>query len=286
MGSKTTLPVNGVEICVETFGDAGDPSVLLIMGAAAPMDWWPDGFCRTLADKSLHVIRYDNRDTGESTTYEPGKPGYTFADLIHDAVGVLDGVGFSRAHVVGASMGGAIAQHLAVEHPDRVETLTLMSTSPESSAGLEDVDLSPSSDKLQAVFKDPPPSPDWTDRAAFIDYLVTGSRPFSGSVTYPDAEFRAMACRIFDRSRDVRAADNHWMLDEGELPELRLPEVRVPTLVLHGTEDPMLPFDHAEAICRVMPQARVVPLQGVGHAELPTEVWPLIVAEIAKHTES
>ncbi|HYU02398.1 MAG TPA: alpha/beta fold hydrolase, partial [Jatrophihabitantaceae bacterium] len=114
---------NGVQLCVETFGDARDPAILLISGSASSMDWWPDEFCSRLAAGLRFVIRYDHRDTGRSISYPPGAPAYSFPDLVNDAVGLLDVVGKSRAHVVGISMGGMIAQHLAVNHADRVESL-------------------------------------------------------------------------------------------------------------------------------------------------------------------
>ncbi|MFI5892331.1 alpha/beta fold hydrolase [Actinoplanes sp. NPDC051513] len=126
----STLPVNGIELCVETFGESTDPPLLLIAGAASSMDWWEDEFCRRLAACGRYVIRYDHRDTGRSTSFPPGLPPYSGVDLAHDALGVLDVLGVHRAHLVGLSMGGALAQRIAVERPHRVLSLTLMSTSP------------------------------------------------------------------------------------------------------------------------------------------------------------
>src|SRR5215213_8984761 len=123
------IEVNGVELCTERFGDRGDPPILLVMGVGGSMLWWEEGFCRLLADGGRFVIRYDHRDTGRSVTYEPGRPGYTGAELVADAVGVLDGYGIAAAHVVGVSMGGALAQLLALDFADRVTSLVLISTS-------------------------------------------------------------------------------------------------------------------------------------------------------------
>jgi pimeloyl-ACP methyl ester carboxylesterase len=130
LSQPTVVHANGVALCAQTFGEAGDPPILLIGGAESSMDWWEDGFCERLAAGRRLVIRYDLRDTGQSITYEPGAPGYTGNDLVADALGVLDALEIDRAHVVGISMGGGIGQELALVHPSRVATLTLMSTSP------------------------------------------------------------------------------------------------------------------------------------------------------------
>src|SRR5256885_8277603 len=124
------IEANGVELCTESFGDPADPPVLLVMGTGASMLWWEEGFCRLLADGRRFVIRYDHRDTGRSVTYEPGRPGYTGADLVADAAGVLDAYEIPTAHIVGVSAGGAFAQLLALDYADRVLSLVLISTSP------------------------------------------------------------------------------------------------------------------------------------------------------------
>src|SRR5262249_52310836 len=127
--TERMIEANGVELCTEPFGDPTDPAILLVMGVGGSMLWWEDGFCRMLGDAGRFVIRYDHRDTGRSVTYEPGRPGYTAADMVADAVGVLDGYGVDAAHVVGVSAGGAFAQLLALEFPARVQSLVLISTS-------------------------------------------------------------------------------------------------------------------------------------------------------------
>src|SRR4051794_16299799 len=132
MVTETMMPVNGIEVCVETFGEPDDPAVLLIAGGASSMDWWEDEFCRRLAAGGRFVIRYDHRDTGRSTSFPAGAPPYSGSDLAQDALGVLDALGVHRAHVVGLSMGGGLAQRIAVESPHRLLSLTLMSTSPGS----------------------------------------------------------------------------------------------------------------------------------------------------------
>src|SRR3954454_6823696 len=127
--AERMIQANGVELCAEAFGDARDPPILLIMGIGASMLWWEEGFCGMLAGGGRFVIRYDHRDTGRSATYEPGRPEYTGADLVADAAGVLDAYKLAAANIVGVSAGGALAQLLALDAPDRVLSLTLISTS-------------------------------------------------------------------------------------------------------------------------------------------------------------
>jgi pimeloyl-ACP methyl ester carboxylesterase len=270
---------NGVSLCLQTFGDDAAPPILLIAGAASSMDWWENELCERLAAGPRLVVRYDLRDTGQSATYEPGAPGYTGADLIADAVGVLDGLGLPRAHVVGISMGGGIAQHLALDHADRVTTLTLMSTSPGGPG------LPPSTDELQARFDRPPPEPKWSDREAVIEYVVDDLRAFAGRIPVDEERARTLVGHVFDRTIDIRATmKNHWLLEGGDASRERLGEIRAPTLVVHGTEDPLLPLGHAEALAREIPGARLLPLEGVGHEMPPREVWDEFVAAVLEHT--
>ncbi len=128
--TERVISVDGIDLCVETFGDSNDAAVLLISGLGASMDWWHTEFCAQLAEAGRHVIRYDHRDTGRSTSYAAGEPKYTGADLTADALRVLDGLGIDRAHLVGVSAGGGIAQELAAEHAHRVLSITLIATSP------------------------------------------------------------------------------------------------------------------------------------------------------------
>ena len=170
---------NGVDLCVETFGDPADPAILLIAGASSSMDWWEKGFCERLASGHRSVIRYDLRDTGRSVTYEPGAPPYTLGDLADDAAGVLAALDVASAHVVGMSMGGGVAQVLALDHPDRVASLALIATSPSG----RDPDLPDMAEETGAEFA-AAATPDWSDRTAVLDYQLhlgrvsaTRSRP-------------------------------------------------------------------------------------------------------------
>jgi pimeloyl-ACP methyl ester carboxylesterase len=278
--SPTRVPANGVELCVQTFGEPGDPAILLIAGAASSMDWWEDEFCERLAHGSRFVIRYDLRDTGQSVSYEPGAPQYGGQDLVADAVGVLDAVGVARAHVVGISMGGRIAQHLALDHTNRVASLTLVSTSPGGPG------LPPATDELRARFEQPLAEPNWSDRQAVVDYILDDLRGYAGSVSFAEEEMRALAGRIVDRTARIESTfTNHSILEGGEPLRPRLSELTTtPTLVLHGTEDPLLPYGHAEALAAEIPDARLVPLEGVGHEMPPRPVWDQVVDAILGHT--
>jgi pimeloyl-ACP methyl ester carboxylesterase/SAM-dependent methyltransferase len=279
------MSVNGVDLCVDTIGDRRDPATLLIGGAGAAMDWWEDEFCHRIAAGGRLVIRYDSRDTGQSVSYPAGAPQYTVADLAADAVGVLDALGLRRAHLVGISMGGALAQRVAVDHPDRVASLVLIATSPAGPGGPNNPDLPPMSEELQAYFTAPAALPDWSDRAAVVDYLVDGQRRFVAPRYFEEAGIRRLVERIVDRSTDMAASlTNHWLIDGGEPVRARLVEVSAPTLVVHGTVDPLFPYGHAEALAREIPHAELLPLPGVGHQMPPRAVWDTVIPAILRHT--
>jgi pimeloyl-ACP methyl ester carboxylesterase len=282
---RRLIRANGVELCVQTFGDVANPAILLIGGAAMSMDWWDDEFCERLTAGRRFVIRYDHRDTGQSVSYEPGAPQYTGRDLVADAVGLLDALGLEQAHIVGISMGGGIAQDLALEHPVRVASLTLISTSPAVPRGPDKPALPPMSERLASVFAEPAPEPDWSDREAVIDYMIEGERCFSGSLGFDEDHMRALAGRVVDRTVNMASSmKNHWILEEGEPVRTHLDEIAVPTLVLHGTEDPLFPFGHGEALADEIPCARLLPLDGMGHEIPPPPLWDQVVTAILDHT--
>lgn len=283
MGEERLLPVNGVELCVETFGDPADPAILLISGMSSSMDWWEDPFCERLAAGPRHVIRYDLRDTGRSTTYPPGEPGYTGADLRADAVALLDALHVRRAHLVGVSMGGAIAQGIAVDHPDRVASLTLIDTTA-ALAGAPD-DLPPPEPELAAFFASSTDRPaiDWTDREAVVDMLVDDQRAFCRR-GFDEARMRAVAERIVARSIDMRSMGNHGALDDGPDPAGTLADIAAPTLVIHGTADPLFPLPHGEMLAREIADATLLTLEGVGHELPPPATWDEVVPAILRLT--
>jgi pimeloyl-ACP methyl ester carboxylesterase len=274
---------NGVHLCVETFGDPADPAILLIHGAGSSMLSWDEQLCERLAAGRRFVIRYDGRDAGRSVTYEPGAPRYALRDLVADAVGLLDGFGVARAHLVGMSAGAAIAQLVALDHPDRVAALTLAS----STAGIpgrETRDLPAISEELKAFFAHEPPKPDWSDRAAVIDYLVEIERPYAArSRPFDEAAMRDLAGRVFDRSGDIEAnLTNPFLVDAGDPWRERLGRIAAPTLVVHGTEDPVFPYGHALGLAEEIPGAELLALEQTGHEYFPRATWDLVVPAILR----
>ena len=277
---------NGVELCTESFGDPADPPVLLIMGLGASMLWWEAGFCRLLADGGRFVIRYDHRDTGRSATYEPGHPGYTGADLVADAAGVLDAydiraADLPAAHVVGVSAGGAFAQLLALDHPDRVRSLVLISTSPATPG---ERDLPPPTAEFGRFFATA--LVDWSDRDSAVEYLVGYSRVLAGDQRpFDEAAARELIRRDVARARDIAAARNHDLLPEDMRIHAPLSSIAAPTLVIHGTADPMFPLRHGLALVDEIPGARLLRLPAAGHG-IDRADWNVIADAILDHTAS
>jgi pimeloyl-ACP methyl ester carboxylesterase len=277
--AERMIEANGVELCTEAFGDPADALILLIMGIGASMLWWEEDFCWMLAGAGRFVIRYDHRDTGRSVTYEPGRPEYTGADLTADAVGVLDGFGIPAAHLVGVSAGGGIAQEVALDSADRVLSLILISTSP---ATPSDHDL-------------PPPTPEFgrfvataeVDRSnpdSVIEYLVDYSRILAGGErAFDETRVRELVRRDIERARDFAAVQNHNLMSHGEGSPKPLSSITSPTLVIHGTADPMFPIEHGEALAEEIPGARLLRLEGAGHG-VDRADWEVVVEAILEHT--
>jgi pimeloyl-ACP methyl ester carboxylesterase len=279
MGERI-VQAGGVELATEAFGEPENAPVLLVMGAMASMLWWPETFCHRLAGQARFVIRYDNRDTGRSTTWEPGHPGYRFDDMADDTVRIMDAYGLPAAHLVGMSMGGMIAQLAALKHRSRVLTLTVISASPfgEDSSGLPGP--ARAYDEHAAGFGDV----DWSDRAQAIGFLVEESRALAGTA-YPfdEAAARSLAEHDHDRADRFASAANHLILEGGDSSSARLGELEVPLLVIHGTADPLFPIAHGIALSRAVPDATLVRLEGGGH-ELHEAHWDRIIAAIVSHT--
>ena len=278
MGERM-IEANGVELCTEPFGDPGDPPVLLVMGVSASMLWWEEDFCRLLAEGGRFVIRYDHRDTGRSVTYEPGHPRYTGSDLVADAVGVLDGYELMAAHVVGVSAGGAFAQLLALGFPDRMLSLVLISTSP---ATRVERSLPSATERFGGFLASA--EVDWSNHGSVIEYLVAYERMLAGGVRpFDEAAWRELVGRDVERARDIAASQNHTMIPEGDVPSAPISSIAAPTLVIHGTADPMFPLAHGRALAEEIPGASLLTLEGAGHG-VDRADWDPIVRAILAHT--
>jgi pimeloyl-ACP methyl ester carboxylesterase len=247
------------------------------------MDWWEEDFCARLAAGPRFVIRYDHRDTGQSASYAPDAPAYTGDDLVADAIGVLDALDVRSAHVVGMSMGGAFAQVLALEHPERVASMTLLATSP---AGPGEPDLPDMTAEGRAAFGQLA-EPDWSDHAAVIDYATQLARACaSRSRPFDEQAMRELWGRVLDRTTNIESSmKNHYAVDGGGRWRERLGELDVPTLVVHGTEDPVFGVAHGEALAREIPGAELLTLEGSGH-ELARRDWDAVVPAILRLTGS
>ena len=277
--TERMIETDGVELCTDSFGESTDPPILLVQGIAASMLWWEDEFCRMLSDAGRFVIRYDHRDTGRSVTYEPGRPGYTGADLVADAVGVLDGYDLPAAHLVGVSAGGAFAQLVALDFPDRVLSLVLISTSPATPG---DRGLPGPTDAFGAFVASA--EVEWSDPESVIEYVVGYSRVLAGDQRpFDERARRALVRRDVERARNIAALQNHDAIPDGEPSDAALSSIVAPTLVIHGTADPLFPPQHAEAVAAEIAGARLLLLPGAGHGVEHAD-WDTILAAIIEHT--
>ncbi|MBO0959652.1 alpha/beta hydrolase [Neobacillus sp. MM2021_6] len=282
--SENLVKINGIDICTESFGNSANPAVLLIMGAMCSMVYWDDEFCQQLANRGHFVIRYDNRDVGRSTTYDPGTSNYTVVDMANDAVGVLDAYQIEQAHFVGMSLGGMIAQVVAVSYPRRVLTMTLMSSSLFGSDN-NNRNLPPMDEKILAYHANAG-TLDWSDKKAVANYLVAGSKILCGSSHTFDEKraFRQVTMEI-NRANNLLSMFNHSLLKGDDFYEDKIKEINIPSLVIHGTEDTILPFEHALALVDEIPNSLLVSLKGTGH-ETHSDDWKTIINAISNHVSN
>jgi pimeloyl-ACP methyl ester carboxylesterase len=286
--AEQTCRVGDVDIAYETFGDPSKPALLLVMGLATQMIAWQDDFCAQLADRGFHVIRFDNRDVGRSSAMRHIRvptlrqlalrskkaAGYTLEDMAGDAVGLLDQLGIERAHLVGASMGGMIAQTIAIEHSDRVLSLcSIMSNTGARWTG------QPKLATYRVLLGTPP-----QDRDRFIDhvvkmYRVIGSPGFDRN----EDDLRDVAARSYDRGRNPAGSGRQLaaIIASGDRTE-RLRTISVPTVVIHGTKDRLVSPSGGRATAKAIPGARLVKVEGMGH-DLPRAAWPRIIDAIAEN---
>ncbi|MGW6276260.1 alpha/beta fold hydrolase [Kribbella sp. NPDC055071] len=263
-------PVNGIELCAETFGDPSDPAVLLIHGASASMLWWQADQCARLAAQGRYVIRYDQRDTGRSTSYPVGQPGYSMRDLAADAVGLLDALGIERAHVVAVSMSGGIGLILGVDYRSRVASLTFVSTST-------------GADGLPAPTAAYPEPPDFGDPVAVEEYVVRAVEAEAAG-HFDEAATRELVRQDMARALSYEASfTNHFAMEFNGPVGGGFGDVSMPVLVVHGSADPVLPLPHGEAVRDAVPGARFVVLDGAGHG-IPADLWDSFADVLLKQT--
>ncbi len=275
--TERMIPARNAEICTESFGQADHPPVLLIMGACASMLWWPREFCERLAKSGFYVIRFDNRDTGRSTCYEPGTIHYSLDDMTDDALAVLDAYGLKKARIAGASLGGMIGQLLALKYPERVQQLILMISGPV--AVEPEVTLPPIEQKVLNHHANSG-SIDWGHETTAVDFMVEGWRVTAGTRhAFDERLIRALAHEEYRRSKCLLSMFNHALLSGGEWAAGQLQGIRAPTLIIQGTDDPVLPFPHAEYLARLIPNSQLVALKRAGH-ELHRGDWDAIIQEI------
>jgi pimeloyl-ACP methyl ester carboxylesterase len=277
--SERLIEADGVELCAEAFGDPADPPILLIMGMQASMLWWEEGFCQLLAGGGRLVIRYDHRDTGRSAASEPGRPEYSGAVFAEDALRVLDGLGLRAAHVVGLSMGGGIAQELALDAPQRVATLTLIST---TAVGAMNRRLPPPAAEYLRFMNGA--EVNWSNPRSVVEYLVSDWQALSGPERpFDQAHFRELAERDVQRARSFSSMQNHSLVSD-DAPRSSGPrDITTSTLVIHGTADPLFPLAHGKALAEEIPRARLLTLEGAGHG-LDRADWEEVTGAILEHT--
>lgn len=277
--SDKVVEIDGAVLQTQAVGAPSNPPVLLIMGVMSSMLWWPDRLCEELAARGLFVIRYDHRDTGLSTHYPQGQPGYSFDDLADDAIAILNSYGLGSAHIVGMSMGGMIAQEVALRYPERVRTITLISTSP---LGVKDL---PGSTEAYRKHSKAAEGIDWSDLAAIADFVRRDVAMLAGTRHPHDAEAAAaLIARDMARTPSFATATNHFMLLSGETAaSLSASEINAPMLAIHGTADPLFPIEHGEAFAKVARNARLHRIEGGGH-EIHDRDIEEVVSAIASHT--
>jgi pimeloyl-ACP methyl ester carboxylesterase len=280
--------VGPVTLCYETFGEPTDPAILLIMGLGTQMIAWREEFCRELVARGFFVIRYDNRDAGKSTSMEGApittrelitkrvkSPSYTLAEMADDAVGLLDHLGIEKAHIVGASMGGMIAQHVAMRYPARVLTLTsIMSTTGGRLVGQPKMAVIP-------LFLSAPAS----GQEAYAERAVKLFRAVGSKRLFDEGYVRESAKLSWERGVNLAGTGRQLaaITADGSRAK-RLRRVNVPTLVIHGKDDRLVSPSGGRATARAIPGAKLLMVDDMGH-DMPRPLWPKLIDAIAQHAE-
>ena len=288
--SQGIAEVNDINIWWEDFGDPSNPSVLLIMGANANSMQWTREFIDPIVKAGFHVVRYDNRDIGKSSwlTNEPSfnfeggsvvssEVSYNLEDMASDAIGLLDNLDIDKAHIIGVSMGGMITQVIGLDHSERALTLTPIMSSP--GIGLEDDTLQgPTNEMVDAIVE----SMSLNMKGEYEDALVVNYRVLSGSrFPFNEDKFRLKAREIIEHGHNPFCGHGAAVGQSAHRGS-RLSEIKIPTLVIHGTEDAILPYDHGQALAEGISNAQLMTLKGVGH-EIPDELAEEIAQKIISH---
>lgn len=272
----------GVTLVTESFGRDGDPALVLVMGATASMLGWPEALCHALAERGLFVVRFDHRDTGQSTTVPPGEARYAVEDMAGDVLTVMQGYGLETAHLAGMSLGGYIAQMVALMHPGRVASLALIASEP---LGWDGAPLPHISEDFLAHFA-ALASLDWSHQDAAADFLVESERICGGSrAPFDSSAAKAVALRVLERTASPASMFNHGSVTTREDWTGRFREIACPVLVIHGDEDPILPVENGRAIAAGIQGARLEVMPGVGH-ELPPRQIEWIADRLAEQVRS
>ena len=286
---------NGIQIEYETFGDVSDRPLLLIIGFNGQMIWWDDELCKDLAERGHYVIRFDNRDVGLSTKFEEaGKPDfkkifgkimkgekistpYTLDDMADDAVGLLDALGIQRAHICGMSMGGMIAQTIAIRHPSRV--LSLISIY--SNTGNPELPQ-PKPAAMQVLVTSPP-----SEREAYIEYQLGVRKTISGPGFPVDEKWvRKIMAQSYDRCFYPQGTGRQLLAILTQIDRRSaLALVKAPALVIHGTDDPLVPVEGGKDTAKAIPGSELMLIEGMGHDIPHGGAWPRIVEAITVHTK-
>jgi pimeloyl-ACP methyl ester carboxylesterase len=288
-GAMPHASANGIELCYDTLGDPSDPTMLLVCGLGGQLIEWEREFCQLLVDRGFHVVRFDNRDVGLSTHLEgdadvlgllasigsdtaPDVP-YLLTDMAADAVALLDHLGVDRAHVVGVSMGGMIAQQIAISHPDHVATLTsIMSTTGEPDVG------QPTAVAMQALLAPPATS---ADEAA--DGRVRHAHIWGSPGLFDEDRLRRAATEAWDRDHDASGPARQIAAILASPSRVEgLASLDLPTLVIHGTDDTLIQPSGGERTAAVVPGAALMMIEGMGH-DLPVQLWDGVVDAICTH---
>jgi pimeloyl-ACP methyl ester carboxylesterase len=288
--SEQTARVGDIELAYESFGSPEDPALLLVMGLGTQMLGWHEEFCELLAERGFFVVRFDNRDVGRSTWIEDGprpdlgaalagdasSAGYLLRDMAADGFGLLDALGIERAHVVGASMGGMIAQTMAIDNPERVLSLTsIMSTTGERSVG------QPSPEGTAALLRAPSGGREEFAQGAVDTFSAIGSKGFP----IDEETLRERALQSYDRGYNPLGISRQLLaiIASGDRTEA-LRKLDVPALVIHGDVDALVNISGGRATAEAIPGARLEVIEGMGH-DLPRAAWPRIVDAIAENAE-